>query len=268
MCPVVAVCQTPVTDLDVGANLATLRDRLDALSARIDLAVFPEYSLTGFVPDRRMHDIAISPDGPVGAELATLAIDHDIGLVVGGVECTGEGLYNATFYVGPDGDATVYHKRHLWRDENAILSPGDAFVTVETPVGTAGMMTCYDLNFVGDSAAYVDSDVELLIVPAAWPETYSELWALLVRARAIDGVRWVLAANRTGKRTHPDAEEVTYAGRSMVARPNGGVYKSLDRGERTLVVDLDPEMLADHRDLAGIYDEVDVGETDRRRSEL
>jgi (R)-amidase len=268
MSPFVAACQTAVEDLDIGANMATLRDRLDSLSARVDLAVFPEYSLTGFLPDRRMYDHAISPDGPVGTEVQQLAADHNLALVVGGVHCTGEDLYNATFYVGPDGDVSVYHKRHLWRDENAVLTPGDDLVTVETPAGTAGLLTGYDLFFVEDSAAYSTPEIDLLIVSAAWPDIHSDAWPLLVRARAIDGIRWVVAADRTGKHTHPDTPPVLFTGRSMVASPNGDVYKRLDRSARTLVTDLDPEMLEDYRDATDIYHTPEHTDNESPRSEL
>jgi (R)-amidase len=45
-----------------------------------------------------------------------------------------------------------------------------------------------------------------------------------------------------------------YAGRSLVARPDGGVRAALDTAERDLVVDLDPDVLARQRDLVGVYD--------------
>jgi hypothetical protein len=41
----------------------------------------------------------------------------------------------------------------------------------------------------------------------------------------------------------------------MVARPDGGVHRCLDRGERALVTELDPAVLARQRDLIGVFAE-------------
>ena len=251
----VAVCQIGLTDLAVEANLAQVGACVDALPEDVGLAVFPEHTLTGFVADDRIHTAALARDGEAFGALCSLADQKDLALVVGFVEAAAGTYYNATAYVDSTGEMTVYRKRHLWGGEGDVLSPGGELVTVETPVGTAGLVTCYDLNFVGDSAQLARPEVTALVVVGAWPGAYSENWRLLVRARALDGVRWVIGANRTGKRDLPDAESVAYGGRSLVARPDGGIHRALDRQERTLVADLDPEVLATQRDLVGIFSE-------------
>jgi len=65
----------------------------------------------------------------------------------------------------------------------------------------------------------------------------------------------VVGASRTGRRDVEGAPPVEYAGRSLVARPDGGVGTQLDRGERDLVADLDRSVLATQRELVGIYAE-------------
>jgi (R)-amidase len=251
----VAVCQLGLTDLAVEKNLAQVRERVDALPEDVGLAVFPEHTLTGFVADERIHTVALARDGEPLEAVRSLAEQEDLALVVGFVEAADGGYYNATAYVSPTGEMTVYRKRHLWGGERDVLSPGEELVTVETPVGTAGLVTCYDLNFVGDSAGLARPEVTALVVVGAWPGAYSENWRLLLRARALDGVRWAIGANRTGSRDLPDSDPVTYGGRSLVARPDGGIHRALDRQERTLVTDLDPEVLATQRELVGVFSE-------------
>jgi predicted amidohydrolase len=250
--PTVAACQIAVADLDVEANLAAVVGRVAGLPDRVDVACFPELALTGFVPDERIAETAVSRDGPAIDRLRRVAADAGTDLLVGFAE-DADSLYNATAYIGADGRTVIYRKRHLWADEGAVLTPGEEFVTVETPLGPAGVLTCYDLNFVRDSAALAEKQVDAVLVAGAWPATYSANWRLLVRARALDGVRWVVGAARTGRRDVPDAPTTTYAGRSLVARPDGGVRASLGTAERDLVVDLDPAVLAHQRDLVGIY---------------
>jgi predicted amidohydrolase len=252
--PRVAVPQCPVDDLDVASNLDRLRRRVAGLPDDVALAVFPETFLTGYVPDRRVREVALAADGPELDAVRSVARDQGCHLLVGFVERAGERRYNATAYVTPD-STTVYRKRHLWASESEWLAPGEERVAVETPVGRAALLTCYDLNFVTESAAHLDASVAALLVPGAWPPEHDANWRLLARARALDGVRWVVAAGRTGRRTVADAPETSYNGRSLVVRPDGGVAAALDRSARDLVARLDPAVLERCRETVGVFAE-------------
>ncbi len=249
----VAACQIAVADLDVSHNRAVIADRIAGLPSEVDLAVFPEYALTGFLGDDRLQEAALSRDAPAIERLRDRAVEAELAVTFGFVEATGDTQYNATAYVAPDGELTVYRKRHLWGAESEWLTPGSESVAVDTPAGRAGIVTCYDLNFVARSAELTRPEIELLLVGGAWPAAYTENWRLLCRARALDGVRWVVAAGRTGE-GGAETDTQSYGGRSLVARPDGGVHRELDRGERDLVTNLDPEMLADQRSLIGVFD--------------
>ena len=255
MPPTVAACQLPVADLDVATNLGAVESRLAGLPESVDIALFPEYALTGCVPDDRVGDAALRIDGERLDRLHDLAATRETAILVGFVERDGDDRYNTTAYLAPDGTTTTYRKRHLRGREAEILTAGGDLVTVETPVGTAGILTCYDLNFVADSAELADRGVDALFVGGAWPAAYSENWRLLLRARALDGVRWVVGAGRTGRRENVGSEDgadaVAYAGRSAVVRPDGGIHASLDRRADDLVAELDPETLAAHREFVG-----------------
>ncbi|WP_368408107.1 carbon-nitrogen hydrolase family protein [Halorussus pelagicus] len=267
-----------VADLDVAANLATIEERVAALPPEVDVALFPEYALTGFVADERVREVALARDGETLERLRAVAAETDTALLVGFVERAeasgadageasdaGEAYYNATAYLDPHGEGeavgergrpvetTIYRKRHLWANESEVLVPGDERVTVETPVGTAALLTCYDLNFVGESAAFATPDVDALFVGGAWPAAHSQNWKLLLRARALDGVRWVVGAGRTGQSTVGDPTE--YAGRSRVVRPDGSVQAGLNRGERDLVARLDPAVLAECREFIPVLED-------------
>lgn len=263
--PTVAACQMPVADLDVAANLAAVEARVADLPPAVDAALFPEYALTGFVADERIRDAALARDGDALARLGDLATATDTALLVGFAEedvsanddagtdeSANATYYNAAAFLHPDGGSAVYRKQHLWADEREVLEPGRERVTVETPVGTAALLTCYDLNFVGESAAFARPEIDALFVVGAWPAAHSQNWKLLLRARALDGVRWVVGAGRTGRSTVGDPTE--YAGRSRVVRPDGSVQAGLNRGERDLVADLDPAVLAECREFIPILD--------------
>lgn len=250
----VAACQMPVADLDVQRNLARIAERVAALPACVDAALFPETALTGFVADDRLAEVAVQLDGPAVDRLRGLSSEHDLALSVGMVEDSPDALYNTTTYIEPDGTITPYRKRHLWGGEREWLEPGNELVTVETSLGTVGLATCYDLNFVVDSAAFTNRRVAALFISGAWPAAHTRNWRLLVRARALDGARWCVACGRTGTRDVSDVPHVEYAGRSMVARPDGEIHASLAVEERTLTAELDPAILDEQRQLVGLYD--------------
>ena len=253
MSPTVAACQMAVDDLDVESNLETVEARVEALPDRVDVACFPEQALSGFVPDDRIASAAIERDGPELDRLGEAAEAADLDVLVGYVE-DDDALYNAAAYLRGDGRRAVYRKRHLWGGERDLLEPGDSVVTTETPLGRTGLLTCYDLNFVAESATLVDKRVDALLVVGAWPATHSDNWRLLVRARALDGVRWAVGTGRTGRRDVADAPVTDYAGRSLVARPDGGIRAELDTDERDLVVDLEADVLERQRNLVGVFD--------------
>lgn len=253
--PTVAACQMAVADLDVPANLATVGDRLAALDDQVDVALFPEYALTGFVADDRVHDAALGRESDELEWLQTYADEYDVGVLAGFVEDAGDRFYNTLAYVNPGGERTCYRKRHLWSAERDVLEPGEDAVTVDTPAGRTGLVTCYDLNFVAVSAAFAREGVDALFVVGAWPGAFSQNWDLLLRARALDGVRWVVGCGRTGRRELPDARVVEYGGRSTVVRPDGAVHARINREERTLVADLDPDVLAEQRAFIPVLDQ-------------
>lgn len=241
-----------VDDLDPSANADTVARQVDDLPSVVDLAVFPEYALTGFVADARVH--AIESTGPELDRIAEAAKVTETDVVVGYLEKDASDYFNALAYLSRAGDRTVYRKRHLWGGEAEFVTPGRDRVVVETPVGSAGLVTCYDLNFVAESAAFTDPPVDALLVSGAWPAEYAANWDLLLRARALDGVRWVVGAGRTGERTIPGGEPATYAGRSAIVRPDGSIAGRLNRSAGPLVEELDPAVLAEQRRFIGSVD--------------
>lgn len=255
MSPTVAACQMAVEDLDVESNLETVDARVHALPGRVDVALFPEQALTGFVPDERIEDAAIERDGPELDTLREAAEAAETDVLVGYVERGEDALYNAAAYLRADGPTTVYRKRHLWAGERQLLEPGESLVTLETPLGRTGLLTCYDLNFVDESAVLTEKRVDALLVVGAWPATHSDNWRLLLRSRALDGVRWAVGAGRTGRRDVADARITDYAGRSLVARPDGGIRAELDTADRDLVVELEPGVLERQRQLVGVFED-------------
>jgi deaminated glutathione amidase len=128
-----------------------------------------------------------------------------------------------------------------WR-ESAAYAPGEAVVTVDTPLGKLGLAVCYDLRFPALFEALGQARCDLIAIPAAFTRpTGAAHWHVLQRARAIEASAFVIAAAQVG--LHQDGRE-TY-GHSVVIDPWGDVL--LDMGGETAglsFAQLDPARIA------------------------
>ncbi|MFB6283363.1 MAG: carbon-nitrogen hydrolase family protein [Halobacteria archaeon] len=251
----VSACQMRSAYLDVDANVSKINRKLDSLPPDIDAAIFPEYALTGFTDSEELYESAIPRESGKIEKIAEKVKATNTSALVNFVEKDYWGkepdYYNTSIYMDPDGNRTFYRKRHLWKQEKDLLNPGDSRVVIETPPGKIGVMTCFDLNYVEESNALTREEVVGLFVNGAWKHDYSEAWRLLLRARAIDGVRWVVAAGQIGGvRTEDNGE---YAGNSMVVKPTGEIAGSLDQEEKNLLAELDLKSVKKARELINIY---------------
>src|SRR3546814_1408252 len=88
-----------------------------------------------------------------------------------------------------------------------------------------GLSICYDLRFPDLYRALTNAGATMLLVPSAFTvPTGQAHWHVLLRARAIEAGRFVIAAAQTGR--HEDGRE-TY-GHSCVVDPWGDIL--LDMG--------------------------------------
>jgi len=237
---------------DKDANRAAVVTGVEALAgAGAHLVVAPEASMHGFgTPDLPLAPVAEALDGPFVAALSGAARAHGVTVLAGmfePVEGDPSRAYNTVVAVGPDGGLVGrYRKQHLFDAlgwvESERLEPGraeDRLVFTCADV-TVGVMTCYDLRFPELSRALADDGCDVIAVPSAWVAgpLKEDQWTTLVRARAIENVVYVAAA---------DQPAPAYAGRAMVVDPFGVVVASLGEGPGRTVADVDPGRIAECR---------------------
>lgn len=114
---------------DVAGNLARHVEAMEqARSQRCDLAVFPEFSLTGSVDPTRHREHTLSlGDGPV-RDLVTATHTTGVGAVFGIAERAGDGCYISQVYAYGGRLAGRYRKRHLGKDEAGYRTGEEAGV--------------------------------------------------------------------------------------------------------------------------------------------
>ncbi len=131
-------------------------------------------------------------------------------------------------------DVSVPGRREAYR-ESASTAPGPEPVVVDTPFGRLGLAVCYDLRFPELFRAMSERGAEVIALPAAFTRATGEAhWHVLLRARAVENLCYVLASAQYGG--HPGGRE-TY-GHSMIVEPWGQVVAERDEGEAALCHDV------------------------------
>lgn len=186
---------------------------------------------------RATPNIVPEEQNPVLAAVREAAAGAGIWVAIGSIPVLREdGRWaNRALVVDPNGRvAARYDKIHMfdvdlstgesWR-ESAAYAPGEAVVTVDTPIGKLGLTICYDLRFPALFEALGRAHCDVIAIPAAFTKpTGMAHWHVLQRARAIEASAFVVAAAQVG--VHEDGRE-TY-GHSLVIDPWGDVL--LDMG--------------------------------------
>ncbi|MBI3575668.1 MAG: carbon-nitrogen hydrolase family protein [Gammaproteobacteria bacterium] len=140
----------------------------------------------------------------------------------------------APFCSGQNCDATLSNGEQY--RESAVFEPGTEVVVADTPFGKIGLAVCYDLRFPELFRAMLDRGVEVFVVPSAFTAlTGHAHWEVLVRARAIENLAWVVAAAQGGR--HVNGRETH--GHSMVVSPWGEVLARHESGPGMALAECD-----------------------------
>lgn len=240
---------------DVKANLEMAEILVaDAVEQGAKLVVLPEnLALMGQQDTDKLQYAEADGTGPIQDFLAKLAAEHKIWLVGGTIPLQAEpGKAYASCLVYDEEGRRVgrYDKIHLFDvdlpgsseqyRESATTVAGDAPLVLDTPVGRLGVAVCYDLRFPELFRQMADAGAEIFAVPAAFTaKTGAAHWELLLRARAVENLAYVVASAQGG--LHENGRE-TY-GNSMVVDPWGTVLTRLDTrpGVAVAKIDLDSQ---------------------------
>ena len=149
---------------------------------------------------------------------------------------------NTSVLIADDGAIVAsYRKIHLFDvaipdgaryAESETVLPGDRAVIAPTPLGRIGLTVCYDLRFPELYRALATLGAEVITIPSAFTLfTGKDHWEVLVRARAIENLAYVLAPAQVGRHS---STRVTY-GNAMIVDPWGVVLARCPDGEGVCV---------------------------------
>ena len=245
-----------VSAVDRDRNLAAARELLaQAAQAGAELAVLPEYfCLIGRRDTDKLDIREALGQGPIQSMLSQAAREEGMWIVGGTLPLAIEGrddrVLNTSLVFDPSGQCVArYDKIHLFGfdngreryDESRVLQRGQQPVLFELPsrdghTWRIGLSVCYDVRFPELYRCYADQGVELMLVPSAFTATTGEAhWELLLRARAVENLSWVLAPAQGG--THENMRRTW--GHSMLVNPWGQVVGCHPTGPGLVLGDLD-----------------------------
>jgi len=240
----------------VDANLKVAESLIEeAAQSEAKVVALPEYfPIMGMSDTDKVAVREQVGQGPIQQFLAEISARFKIWIVAGTLplECADAGkVRNTSLVYSPAGQPVArYDKIHLFGfhrgqdhyQESLTIERGNDPVALDTPYGRWALSVCYDLRFPELYRGMGQPD--LIFVPAAFTQTTGQAhWEILLRARAIENLAYVIASGQGGR--HPSGRETF--GSSMIIDPWGTVLARHDKGPGCAVAEIDPSYLASVR---------------------
>ncbi|MDP3009931.1 MAG: carbon-nitrogen hydrolase family protein [Methylococcales bacterium] len=227
----------------------------EAVKAGAKLVALPEnFALMGDHESDKFKVKEIEGTGPIQDFLSSTAKKYGIWIVGGTIPIVGDNpnkvraaclIYNdlgervARYDKVHLFDVVVPSTNEVYRESDSIEA-GNQPLVIDTPFGRIGIAICYDLRFPEFFRGMHDQGVEILIIPAAFThETGAAHWEVLLRARAIENLCYVIAPNQGG--FHKNGRRTF--GHSMIIDPWGVILDCYKTGGGFVCTDIDLERL-------------------------
>ena len=272
----VAACQT---DLANPVNRAEMRNNTDRMLAMIDHAVagsqpflpvrliaFPEFAHSApiYTDARELADkLAVPIPNEHTDRLIRKAREHDVFIQSGSmIEQDAEWpgvVFNTTCLISRDGILYRYRKVNPWIPFEVHASPHDLqgydepmFPVADTEIGRIGCAICYDWLFPEAIRQLAANGDEVMVRVSAYMDPWGATepmnwWTTINRARAIENIAYVVAANQGASLRHyppyswPGGSQVVDFDGRMLAEASPGP------GERIVVAPIDVSALRHER---------------------
>jgi predicted amidohydrolase len=239
-----------------------------AVAAGAKFIALPENADQIAPRERRLAE-AEALDGPLVTRYRALAQQHGIWLLVGSVaekRPDQPRVFNTSILIDGSGKlAGVYRKIHLFDAdppdgipyrESETVTPGLDVIVTPTPFELLGMTVCYDVRFPELYRVLARCGATAFSVPASFTvPTGQAHWEILIRARAIENLAYVIAPAQTGehgnnRRSWGHSLIVDPWGKVLADAGNGGpgfIVARIDPAEVTRARQMIPAL--DHRRL-------------------
>jgi predicted amidohydrolase len=237
----IALYQGPGRINDVNGAFALMAEKAaEAAANGASILLLPEMYLSGYnIGVEAALAQALTPESLSPAQ--SIAKASNIALVFGYPELVGDTVANAAVMIGPDGKILAnYRKTHLFGDldRQMFKSVGDRLSITEFNGYKIGLLICYDIEFPEPARVLALAGADILLIPTAQMEPYTQVAKLLIPTRAYENQLYVAYANHSGS-----DDGLSYVGLSSICGPNGDVLAAAGTGEELIYATIDK---ADH----------------------
>lgn len=238
---ITALLQTNLIWENPAENRKRIEQQLIDVNELVDLIVLPEMFTSGFTMNPKA--VAETMQGETIMWLKRIAKEKDSAITGSLVIEENGNYYNRLVFVFPDGKTQHYDKRHLFTlvGENKQYTAGKDKLIVNFKGFKICLLVCYDLRFPVFSRNVENYDV--LIYVANWPKIRSNSWDILLKARAVENMCYVIGVNRIGF----DGNNHDYIGHSQVVNYLGSFEIAPAEREGLFVTLLDKEIMHETR---------------------
>lgn len=207
---------------------------LQAAKGKAEFILLPEaFVCRGQISKKELcEDVAEHLDGPTVKFFKNRAKQYKVNILLGSIfekiEKSAK-AYNTSVLIDKGGQVkAAYRKNNLFVAslggqsirETDMYKKGVKSATAVISNMSIGFSICYDLRFSDLYRRYAKQRVDILTAPSNFTKiTGKAHWEILLKARAVENLAYVLAPNQVGK----DEKGITSYGNSMVISPWGEV---------------------------------------------
>ena len=240
-----SIIQTNLFWEDKGANLTHLEQKIMGIGSFTEIIVLPEMFSTGFSMQPEIH--AETMDGPTIDWMRRLS-ETKKAIITGSLIIKEEDkFYNRLIWMLPNGELGYYDKRHLFASagEDQHYTAGNKRLIASVKGWKINLQICYDLRFPvwARQTKGTESEYDVLLYVANWPEKRNHAWKTLLTARAIENQCVTIGVNRVGL----DGNNNAHSGDSLIVGPLGEVLYHCAYEEDVFTITLQKEEITNAR---------------------
>jgi len=235
----ISIIQTALHWEDKKKNLQMLEEKINSITERTEVIVLPEMFTTGF--SMKPETLSETMEGESVEWMKKISAQKRAIVTGSLIIKEGDNYFNRLIWMQPDGKFGYYDKRHLfaYAKEDQHYTPGNKRLIASVKGWKINLQVCYDLRFPvwarhNFAATEGETEYDLLIYVANWPERRNHAWKTLLQARAIENQSFVIGVNRVGK----DGNDIYHSGDSMIVNAMGEVlyHKAHDEDIHTITL--------------------------------
>ncbi len=221
------------------ANFAKLQESvIKAKTQGVDLVVFPEMFLTGYLVRDQIYELAEPIPGPSTEKVVQVAKENGVHIIFGMPELsekTRATVFNTSVLIGPNGVVGKYRKMYLPThsvfEEKRHFRPGYQAAAFDTPIGRIGLFICYDIFFPEVARLVRLAGAQLMVCISASPAVRRSYFEILTAARALENTAFLAYVNLVGVE-----DGLQFWGGSRLVSPTGDVVAKARYDEEDFVV--------------------------------